>query len=134
MLWHILHICWKETKIPWIKLDTKNSRLDPFHFGDTKVKVEINLDVPPPTAVIVRDSSQFISQWLIGCFLLNVASVINLVIWSNNPPCNSKRNLNKKAWSFISLQSSSSGYKRHFNSHGYQSGSSGKECFSEFGW
>lgn len=40
-------------------LHTENSRLPPFHFGDTKVKVEINLDVLPPTAVIVRDSQGF---------------------------------------------------------------------------
>ncbi|XP_056854372.1 uncharacterized protein LOC130503829 [Raphanus sativus] len=37
-------------------LHTEKSRLDPFHFGDTKVKVEISLDAPPPSAVIVRDS------------------------------------------------------------------------------
>lgn len=37
-------------------LHTEKSKLDPFHFGDTKVKVEICLDSSPPTTVIVRDS------------------------------------------------------------------------------
>lgn len=37
-------------------LHTEKSRLDPYHFGDTKVKVEISLDSSPPTTVIVRDS------------------------------------------------------------------------------
>lgn len=36
-------------------LHTEKSRLDPFHFGDTKVKVEICLDSSPPTTIIVRD-------------------------------------------------------------------------------
>ncbi|ESQ43393.1 hypothetical protein EUTSA_v10015630mg, partial [Eutrema salsugineum] len=37
-------------------LHTEKSRLDPFHFGDTKVKVEITLDCSPPDVVIVRDT------------------------------------------------------------------------------
>ncbi|KAJ4904266.1 Uncharacterized protein Rs2_18217 [Raphanus sativus] len=37
-------------------LHTENSKLEPFHFGDTKVKVEIKMENPPPIAVIVRDS------------------------------------------------------------------------------
>lgn len=37
-------------------LHTEKSRLDPFHFGDTKVKVEIMLDSSPPETIIVRDS------------------------------------------------------------------------------
>lgn len=37
-------------------LHTEKSRLDPYHFGDTKVKVEINLEVTPPEIVEVRDS------------------------------------------------------------------------------
>lgn len=36
-------------------LHTEKSRLDPYHFGDTKVKIEINLDVAPPKLVEVRD-------------------------------------------------------------------------------
>lgn len=36
-------------------LHTEKSRLDPYHFGDTKVKVEICLDSSPPTTIIVRD-------------------------------------------------------------------------------
>ncbi|KAF8053308.1 hypothetical protein N665_1435s0009 [Sinapis alba] len=40
-------------------LHTENSRLEPFHFGDTKVKVEIKLKNLPPLAVIVRDSHGF---------------------------------------------------------------------------
>ena len=34
----------------------EKSMLYPFHFGDTKVKVEITLDVQPSSTVIVRDS------------------------------------------------------------------------------
>lgn len=37
-------------------LHTEKSRLDPYHFGDTKVKVEINLSHPPPDVVIVKDT------------------------------------------------------------------------------
>lgn len=37
-------------------LHTKKSRFDPYHFGDTKVKVEINLETPPPEIVEVCDS------------------------------------------------------------------------------
>lgn len=37
-------------------LHTENSRLEPFHFGDTKVKVEIKLQALPLLAVIVRDT------------------------------------------------------------------------------
>ncbi|KAJ0254732.1 hypothetical protein HA466_0105980 [Hirschfeldia incana] len=37
-------------------LHTKKSRLDPFHFGDTKVKVEIDLSKALPSAVEVRDT------------------------------------------------------------------------------
>ncbi|ESQ46342.1 hypothetical protein EUTSA_v10000506mg, partial [Eutrema salsugineum] len=37
-------------------LHTEKSRLDPYHFGDTKVKVEISLDSSPPEAVMVKDS------------------------------------------------------------------------------
>lgn len=37
-------------------LHTENSRLESFHFGDTKVKVEIKLQALPPLAVIVRDT------------------------------------------------------------------------------
>lgn len=33
-----------------------HTRLDPYHFGDTKVKVEINLSHFPPEVVVVRDS------------------------------------------------------------------------------
>ncbi|KAJ4891564.1 Uncharacterized protein Rs2_31312 [Raphanus sativus] len=40
-------------------LHTEHSKLPPFHYGDTKVKVEIGLDAPPPAAVIVRDSQGF---------------------------------------------------------------------------
>lgn len=29
-------------------LHMEKSRLDPYHFGDMKVKVEINLEAPPP--------------------------------------------------------------------------------------
>lgn len=39
-------------------LHTEKSRLDPFHFGDTKVKVEISLDAAPPTTIIVKDTQQ----------------------------------------------------------------------------
>ncbi|KAL0799621.1 hypothetical protein Bca101_054796 [Brassica carinata] len=37
-------------------LHTEKSRLDPYHFGDTKVKVEIDLSIDPPKIVEVRDS------------------------------------------------------------------------------
>lgn len=37
-------------------LHTEKSRLDPFHFGDTKVKVEVELSKPLPELVEVRDS------------------------------------------------------------------------------
>lgn len=37
-------------------LHTEKSRLDPYHFGDTKVKVEICLESSPPSTIIVRDS------------------------------------------------------------------------------
>lgn len=37
-------------------LHTEKSRLDPYHFGDTKVKVEIDLSKPPPEVVEVRDT------------------------------------------------------------------------------
>lgn len=37
-------------------LHTEKSRLDPFHFGDTKVKVEIDLSKALPSAVEVRDT------------------------------------------------------------------------------
>ncbi|CAE5959305.1 unnamed protein product [Arabidopsis arenosa] len=37
-------------------LHTEKSRLDPFHFGNTKVKVEIDLDSSPPAIIKVRDS------------------------------------------------------------------------------
>lgn len=37
-------------------LHTEKSRLDPFHFGDTKVKVEICLESSPPTTIVVRDT------------------------------------------------------------------------------
>lgn len=37
-------------------LHTEKSRLDPYHFGDTKVKVEICLDSSPPTTIVVRDT------------------------------------------------------------------------------
>ena len=37
-------------------LHTEKSKLDPFYFGNTKVKVEISLDNPPPTTIIVRDA------------------------------------------------------------------------------
>lgn len=37
-------------------LHTEKSRLDPYHFGDTKVKVEIDLSVTLPNVVEVRDS------------------------------------------------------------------------------
>ncbi|KAL0899289.1 hypothetical protein Bca101_083250 [Brassica carinata] len=40
-------------------LHTENSRLEPFHFGDTKVKVEIKLETLPPLAVIVGDTDGF---------------------------------------------------------------------------
>ncbi|CAF2097204.1 unnamed protein product [Brassica napus] len=36
-------------------LHTEKSRLDPYHFGDTKVKIEITLDQDPPKLVEVRD-------------------------------------------------------------------------------
>nr|VDD55833.1 unnamed protein product [Brassica oleracea] len=37
-------------------LHTENSHLDPYHFGDTKVKVEIDLAHNPPKVVEVRDT------------------------------------------------------------------------------
>lgn len=37
-------------------LHTEKSKLDPYNFGNTKVKVEISLDKSPPTTIIVRDS------------------------------------------------------------------------------
>ncbi|XP_018488016.2 uncharacterized protein LOC108858615 [Raphanus sativus] len=37
-------------------LHTEKSRLDPYHFGDTKVKVEIDLSKTPPEVVEVRDT------------------------------------------------------------------------------
>ncbi|CAE6196409.1 unnamed protein product [Arabidopsis arenosa] len=37
-------------------LHTEKSRLDPYYFGNTKVKVEISLDVAPPTVIIVKDN------------------------------------------------------------------------------
>lgn len=37
-------------------LHTEKSRLDPYNFSDTKVKVEICLDSSPPTTIIVRDA------------------------------------------------------------------------------
>nr|VDD62267.1 unnamed protein product [Brassica oleracea] len=37
-------------------LHTEKSRLDPYHFGDTKVKIEIDLSVTPPDVVEVRDA------------------------------------------------------------------------------
>ena len=37
-------------------LHIENSRLDPYHFGDTKVKVEIDLAHNPPEVVEVRDT------------------------------------------------------------------------------
>jgi len=37
-------------------LHTEKSKLDPFYFGNTKVKVEISLDAPPPTTIKVRDA------------------------------------------------------------------------------
>lgn len=40
-------------------LHTENSKLEPFHFGDTKVKVEIKLEFLPPLAVIVRDTQGY---------------------------------------------------------------------------
>lgn len=36
-------------------LHTEKSRLDPYHFGDTKVKIEITLENDPPKLVEVRD-------------------------------------------------------------------------------
>lgn len=37
-------------------LHTEKSRLDPFHFGDTKVKEEIDISKTPPEVVEVRDT------------------------------------------------------------------------------
>lgn len=37
-------------------LHTEKSKLDPYRFGDTKVKIEIILDHPPPETVVVRDT------------------------------------------------------------------------------
>lgn len=37
-------------------LHTEKSRLDPYHFGYTKVKIEIDLSVSLPNVVEVRDS------------------------------------------------------------------------------
>ncbi|KAJ4889324.1 hypothetical protein Rs2_29072 [Raphanus sativus] len=37
-------------------LHTEKSRLEPYHFGDTKVKIEIDLSVLPPEVVEVRDA------------------------------------------------------------------------------
>lgn len=37
-------------------LHTEKSRLDQYHFGDTKVKVEIDLSTTPPEVVEVRDT------------------------------------------------------------------------------
>lgn len=37
-------------------LHTEKSPLDPYHFGDTKVKVEIDLSKTPPEVVEVRDT------------------------------------------------------------------------------
>ncbi|KAG7567328.1 Reverse transcriptase zinc-binding domain [Arabidopsis thaliana x Arabidopsis arenosa] len=39
-------------------LHTEKSRLDPYNFGNTKVKVEISLHKSPPATIIVRDSQQ----------------------------------------------------------------------------
>ena len=39
-------------------LHTEKSKLDPFYFGNTKVKVEISLDNPPPNTIIVRDAQK----------------------------------------------------------------------------
>lgn len=39
-------------------LHTEKSRLDPYHFGDTKVKIEIDLSVSLPNVVEVRDSER----------------------------------------------------------------------------
>ncbi|ESQ50404.1 hypothetical protein EUTSA_v10002236mg, partial [Eutrema salsugineum] len=40
-------------------LHTEKSKLDPYHLGDTKVKVEIQLDRTPPNTVIVKDTQGF---------------------------------------------------------------------------
>ncbi|CAH8331099.1 unnamed protein product [Eruca vesicaria subsp. sativa] len=37
-------------------LHAENSKLDPYHLRDTKVKVEISLDFPSPSSMIVCDS------------------------------------------------------------------------------
>lgn len=37
-------------------LHTEHSRLDPYYFGDTKVKVEIDLGTPPPEIIEVRNA------------------------------------------------------------------------------
>lgn len=37
-------------------LHTEKSKLDPYHFGGTKVKVEINLDSSPLETIIIRDA------------------------------------------------------------------------------
>ena len=39
-------------------LHTEKSRLDPYHFGDTKVKVEIDLSKSLPEVVEVRDTQR----------------------------------------------------------------------------
>lgn len=37
-------------------LHTEKSNLDPYYFGNTKIKVEVSLYKPPLTSIIVRDS------------------------------------------------------------------------------
>ncbi|CAH8313249.1 unnamed protein product [Eruca vesicaria subsp. sativa] len=37
----------------------ENSKIDPYHFGDTKLKVEISLDSLSPSSMIVRDYQGF---------------------------------------------------------------------------
>lgn len=37
-------------------MHTEKSGLDPYHFSDTKVKVEISLEAPPPEIVEVRNT------------------------------------------------------------------------------
>ncbi|ESQ29955.1 hypothetical protein EUTSA_v10012241mg, partial [Eutrema salsugineum] len=45
-------------------LHTEKSRLDPYRFGDTKVKIEISLDSSPPDVVALQERSGFTSDAL----------------------------------------------------------------------
>ncbi|CAN6974801.1 unnamed protein product [Brassica oleracea var. botrytis] len=56
-------------------LHTEKSRLDPYHLGDTKVKVEIDLSKTPP-AVASCSSWTIISASYVAFFLLNDQAIV----------------------------------------------------------